>query len=103
MKNEEIAGPGKVYEKVNGCSRPLPLAMILAIIIMAVILILGFTLMPTIVSLNLPILNLLAAFDYFFILAILADYFVLLLTDPADPRLAICNPKESPHRLQFCK
>jgi hypothetical protein len=93
MKNEGITSPGKVYEKVNGCSRPLPLAMILAIITIVVILILGFTLMPTIVSLNLPILNLLAAFDYFFIFAIIGDYIVLLLTDPADPRLVICNPK----------
>jgi hypothetical protein len=60
---------------------------VLAISLSTVTLALGLSLIPSILKDRQPILYVLLAFDYTFLAFALFDYLVLILLDPADPRL----------------
>lgn len=93
----------KEYRKVNGCSLPLSKAQIVTIVLLVVTVVLGVSLIPQILKNSLPILYVLTAFNYSFLIFSVVDYLVLVLMDPADPRLKDPTYKRKNEKLQFCK
>lgn len=74
------------YRSVNGCSKPAPIAQILAISLHIVVLVLVINFLPAVIQTHLALFALMG-FDFFALIIVVALYLVLLLGDPADPRL----------------
>lgn len=83
----ELQKERKSYHKVNGCSHPPSLAMIIALALVAIIIVLHALVIGAVVDINHAVLSLLLAFNYVFLAVMVVDYMILVLTDPADPRL----------------
>ena len=77
----------KSYHKINGCSSPPSLAMIIALLLVVIIIVLHALVIGAIADINHAILSILLAFNYVFLAVMAVDYLILVLTDPADPRL----------------
>lgn len=75
------------YRKINGCTHPPSLPMIVAIILVIIIIVLHALVIGAIVQIDHAILSILLAFNYVFLVVVSIDYLILVLTDPADPRL----------------
>lgn len=85
----------KKYTPVNGCSKPIPIAQILALSLQVVLLVLFGNLLPSVVHIAHPALVAVVGFDFFAFIVVAILYLVLLLRDPADPRLT--NEPGLPH------
>lgn len=77
----------KEYEEINGCTNSMPAWQVVAIIIILAIEILMFYLIPQVIDLKLVILYVAYALNMLSLIFFTYYYFVLVLSDPSDPRL----------------
>jgi hypothetical protein len=61
--------------------------MIIALLLVIIIIVLHALVIRAIADINHAVLSILLAFNYVFLVAMSVDYLILVLTDPADPRL----------------
>ncbi len=91
----------KRYHKINGCSHPPSLAMIVALLLVVIIVVLHALVVGAIADINHAILSVLLAFNYVLLAVMAVDYLILVLTDPADPRLYEENFQEKEKDLDL--
>ena len=93
----------KKYREIHGCTSSPPLCQIFALVFMVIIEILGFYLILQMVELDLTIVYVLYALNYVAFIFLLVFFFMLVFSDPSDPRLKDKTYTEPNEVLEFCK
>ena len=85
----------RAYQKTNAWTRKPSWQMIITLMLMIALIVLHALLVNRILAISHPILLVLFAFNYVFLLAVMIDYLILLTVDPVDPRLLVQDFVES--------